>query len=66
MSLFLEWCKCDDYRLICKYIWAMKMIVDEEFPYLLGQMKILTRSLVDVMMDWIMEVILKNEKPDII
>ena len=36
MSLSFEWCKCDDYGSICKHILALKMIVDEELPYLLN------------------------------
>ena len=35
VSLSCKWCKCDDYGPICKYTWALKMIVDEEFSYLL-------------------------------
>ena len=35
LSLSCEWCECDDYGPICKHMWALKMIGDEEFPYLL-------------------------------
>ena len=35
LSLSREWCECDDYGPICKHMWALKMIVDEEFPHLL-------------------------------
>ena len=33
LSLFNECCKCNDYSLTCKHMWALKMIVDEEIPY---------------------------------
>ena len=35
LSLSCEWCECDDYGPICKHMWALKMIGDEEFPHLL-------------------------------
>ena len=35
LSLSHEWSECDDYGLICKHMWALKMIVDEEFLHLL-------------------------------
>ena len=35
LSLSREWYECDDYGPICKYMWALKMLVDEEFPHLL-------------------------------
>ena len=35
LSLSREWCECDDYGPICKHMWVLKMIVDEEFPHLL-------------------------------
>ena len=36
LSWSYEWCKCDDYDSICKHMWALKMIVNEEFSYLLN------------------------------
>ena len=36
MSLSFEWCKCDDYGSIFKHLSTLKMIFDEELPYLLN------------------------------
>lgn len=34
VSLSREWCECDDYGPICKHMWAVKMIVNEQFQHL--------------------------------
>ena len=31
VNLSREWYECDDYMPICKHMWALKMIVEEEF-----------------------------------
>ena len=36
LSLSREWCECDNYSPIYKHMWALKMIVDEEFSHLLN------------------------------
>jgi hypothetical protein len=35
VNLSQEWCKCNDHGPICKYMWALKIIIEEEFQYLL-------------------------------
>ena len=35
LSLSREWYECDNYGSICKHMWALKMIVDKEFPHFL-------------------------------
>ena len=44
MSLFFEWCKCDDYGPICKHMLPLKMIVNEKFPYLLNLLLSICKS----------------------
>jgi hypothetical protein len=35
VSLSREWCECNDHGPICKHMWALKIIVQEEFQHLL-------------------------------